>query len=67
MSGRFQLDSVAVKKILKVFGWTMASAIVALLISLMGVIELPGEYALVVPIVNTILYALAEFIKENKA
>lgn len=67
MSGRFKLDAVEARKIFKVFLWTMASAFVALAISLIGILELPTEYAFVIPFVNTILYALAEFIKDNQA
>lgn len=62
---KFFYSEYEVKKVLKVFAWTMASAIVALLISLMKIVEFPIEYAFIVPIINTVLYALSELVKDN--
>lgn len=67
MSGPFKFGEEEVRKSLKVFGWSMGAALVALAISLTGALELPGEYAFIVPIVNTVLYALNEWIKDNRA
>ena len=53
-------------KSLKVFGWTMASAFVALLISAMSDLQIPAEYAFFVPIVNTVLYSLKQFFTDNR-
>lgn len=61
----FKFGEEEARKALKVFGWSMASAFVALAISLTGALELPGEYAFIVPIVNTVLYAVKEFISDN--
>lgn len=65
MSKSFSFDNENMSKSLKVFLWTMASAIVALLISLTGAIEMPVEYAFVVPILNTVLYAIKEWLSEQ--
>jgi uncharacterized membrane protein len=65
MSGRFQFGEEEAKKALKVFGWSMGSALVALAITLTGTLELPGEYAFIVPIVNTVLYMIKEWIADN--
>lgn len=66
MSGPFRFGEEEARKSLKVFGWSMGAAFVALAISLTGALELPGEYAFVVPIINTVLYALNEWIKDNR-
>jgi len=66
MTKSFSFDRENAKKVYKVFLWTMASAIVALGISLLGVVEMPAEYVWVVPVVNTVLYAIKEFIEEQK-
>lgn len=62
----FSYSEYEVRKVLKVFGWTMASAVVALLISLTGAIDFPKEYAFLVPVINTVLYAIAELISDNR-
>ena len=53
-------------KSLHVFGWTIASALIVLGLDLVQVIEFPVEYAFIVPIANTILYALKEFVADNR-
>lgn len=65
MSGRFKFGEEEMRKSLKVFGWSMGAAFVALAISLTGALELPGEYAFIVPIINTVLYMLKEWIANN--
>lgn len=62
----FSLGQKEVSNIFKVFAWTVGSALVAMLISLIGVIEVPVEYAFIVPMVNTALYALKEWIADNR-
>lgn len=52
--------------ILKVFGWTVASALVVLFIDWLGMVEVPAQYAFAVPLANTVLYALKEFIADNR-
>jgi uncharacterized membrane protein len=65
-AARFQWSEHELKKVFRVFGWTIASAVVALLISLVGIIDVPAEYAFIVPIINTVLYALKEFLADNR-
>jgi hypothetical protein len=66
MSPAFTFDRENGKAILKVFGWTMSSAIVVLAIDMMGVIEVPAQYAFLVPVVNTILYSIKEYVTEQR-
>jgi hypothetical protein len=51
--------------ILKVFGWTVASALVAGLISLAGSLHVPAEYLFLLPLVNTALVAVHQYVKDN--
>jgi len=62
----FALGSKELTNIFKVFAWTVASALVALFIDWLGLIEVPAEYAFVVPLVNTMLYSLKEWIADNR-
>lgn len=55
-----------VQNTLKVFGWTVGAALVVLAIDLLGVVDMPAQYAFVVPLANTILYALKEWIADNR-
>lgn len=66
MNGRFTFNQEELMKILKVFAWTMASAGVAALISVVGIIEMPPEYVWVVPIINTALYGIQKFVSEHQ-
>ncbi len=62
----FSFGSEEFKSVLKVFMWTVASAVVALITDWVGLIEIPAEYAFVVPLVNTVLYALKEWVADNR-
>lgn len=66
MSGPFKFGEEEARKALKVFGWSMGSAFVALLLSLTGALELPADYAFIVPIINTVLYMIKEWITDNR-
>jgi hypothetical protein len=62
----FAFGSTEFQKTLKVFLWTVASAIVVLAIDWLGMVEVPAQYAFAVPMANTVLYALKEFIADNR-
>ena len=62
----FRFGSEELKSSLKVFLWTVGSAGVAMLITLFSSLELPVQYAFVVPVVNTLLYVLKEFFADNR-
>lgn len=65
--GKFQFGEYEARKALKAFGWSVASAFVALLISLAANLELPAEYAFMIPVINVVLYSLKEFVTDNAA
>ena len=64
-SGSFQVNKEMGISILKVFGWTVASAVVALLLSAIKIIDFPPQYAFVIPLTNTILVALYQWISDQ--
>jgi hypothetical protein len=66
MSERFSIDKENAKNIGKVFAWSAGSALVAMLIALVGIVEVPVEYAVLIPLVNTMLYALKEWIEDQR-
>jgi len=66
MSQRFSLDRPEAWRILKVFLWSTASALVAALISLVPALSFPPQYVFLVPIVNTVLVALHQFLSSRQ-
>lgn len=61
-SPHFSFNLENLKASLKVFGWTVSSALVVLLIAAFADVDVPPQYAFMVPMVNTALYALKEYI-----
>ena len=63
--GNFQIDQEAGLKILKVAGWTILSAVVTLLLSAVKIIDFPPQFVWVVPLINTVLVALYQWISDQ--
>lgn len=66
MSPKYQLNQADFIRMLKVLGWTLASTAVAVLISILSQVEVPVEYAFLLPVINTILVGLQSFLRDNK-
>ncbi len=64
-STSFSLNSSEGNHILKVFLWTVASAGVAMLLSFFKIVEVPVQWAFIIPIVNTLLVALQQWVSNN--
>ena len=62
----FKFGTPEVKRTLTVFGWTLASAVVVLLLDLIQVVDIPAQYVAYIPIVNVVLYGIKEFITDNQ-
>jgi len=62
-SKKYTLNAKDVSEISKVIGWTILSGVVAVLISFTANLEVPAQYALIVPLVNTVLYTASKFIQ----
>jgi len=66
MSRPLSFRTPEVKSTLKVFGWSVGSAVVVFLLDLLQVIDIPSQFLPYVPIANTILYAVKEFFTDRK-
>jgi hypothetical protein len=64
-SPKYSLDKENLKHIGKVFLWTVGSAAVAALIAVLNSLQIPAEYIVLVPIVNTVLVALQQLFQEQ--
>lgn len=62
-STKYRLNKEEGVAIAKVFGYTVASAVVVALISLLEVVEFAPEYAVAVSLANTVLYAVKKFLE----
>lgn len=62
----FVLGGAEASNIFKVFAWTVGSALVVLAIDWLGMVEVPAQYAFAVPMANTLLYTLKEWIADNR-
>lgn len=62
----FSFGSQEFAKTFKVFIWTVASAFVVLLIDWLGMTDIPAQYVSFVPLANTVLYAIKEWITDNR-
>ena len=65
MSARFSLVRDDAEKILKVLAYSVASAVIAALISLVSDAKVPTELVILVPLVNTLLVAAKKFFEDN--
>lgn len=63
---RFSFGWKEVDRSMKVFAWTMGSALVVLLLGIVDAVEVPSQYVFVVPIANTVLYSIKEWIADNR-
>lgn len=64
-SNKYSLNAEDGEKILKVFGWLLASTTVSFLITLLPQLNL-GDMGWLIPILNMILVTLQKFIKDNR-
>ena len=65
MSAIFHLDKGDSKGILKVIGYTIATAVVVALIDLLSGFEFPAQYLWIAPVINTLLVAAKKFFESK--
>ena len=63
-SNKYELNKEDGVKILKVFGYLLASTTISFLIALLPQLEL-GETAFLIPIINMVLVTVQKLIKDN--
>lgn len=62
----FNFGVLEFKKVFKVFLWTGSAAFLVMIGDWINLVDFPAEYAFIVPIANTIIYALREFVADNR-
>jgi hypothetical protein len=62
----FEFSKKGLIDILKVLVWSAASAIVASLIAILPQVDLPAQWVWLVPVINTVLVAIYNYIKAGK-
>lgn len=64
-SPKYQLNQEDGVRMLKVMAWSLASTVVTVLIAFTNQIEVPMEYAFLLPVINTILVGIQSFLRDN--
>lgn len=65
MSPKYTLNELDYKKILQTLAFSGLSAVFAALIIVVGDTQFPPEYAFIVPVINTLLYAAKRYFEGN--
>jgi len=65
-SKRFRLNREETQSIFQVLLWSLGSALVVALIGIVQALDVPQEWLFLVPVANTVLYALREWFQEQK-
>jgi hypothetical protein len=66
MSKRFQLNKEDLIKILKVLGYSTASAVVGTLVVIIGDLDVAPQYLFLLPVVNSLLVSLQKFLTDSQ-
>ena len=66
MSAPFTLDKKDALHIAKVAGYSIGATVVATLITLVAQMQVAPEYLFIVPIVNTLLVSLEQFLRNKE-
>lgn len=64
-SPKYQLNQEDGVRMLKVMAWSLASTVVTVLIAFTNQVEVPMEYAFLLPVINTILVGIQSFLRDN--
>jgi hypothetical protein len=62
MSPKYRLNTEDGVTLLKVMAWSLASTVVTVLIAFSSQVEVPVEYAFLLPVINTILVGIKKFL-----
>ena len=63
---RFRLNREETQSIFQVLLWSLGSALVVALIGIVQALDVPQEWLFLVPVANTVLYALREWFQGQK-
>jgi len=65
-SKRFRLNREETQSIFQVLLWSLGSALVVALIGIVQALDVPQEWLFLVPVANTVLYALREWFQGQR-
>ena len=63
---RFRLNREETQSIFQVLLWSLGSALVVALIGIVQALDVPQEWLFLVPVANTVLYALREWFQGQR-
>ena len=63
---KFEFKTYEMDKALTVFAWSFGSVVVTFLIALVASAEVPFEYVMYIPLINTVLYSIKQYITDNR-
>jgi len=66
MSPKYQLNQEDGVRMLKVMAWSLASTIITVLIAFTNEVEVPMQYAFLLPVINTVLVGIQSFLRDTK-
>lgn len=64
-SKKYQLNKADLIAIAEVILWSVSATVVATLITFVAQLDLPAQWMFLVPLANTVLYSLQQFIKDR--
>ena len=65
MTKKYSLNKTDGLAILKVIGWSVGATVVSVLITVLADLDVPQQYAFLVPIANTALYSAQRFLSNK--
>lgn len=64
-SKKYQLNKADLIAIAEVILWSVSATVVATLITIVAQLDVPAQWMFLVPLANTVLYSLQQFIKDR--
>jgi len=64
-SNKYRFNLLNIKRAGKVLAWSLLAVLAVEVVNLIGQFDMPLEYALFVPVANSILYAIKDFAQEQ--
>ncbi len=66
-SKSFKFNRADLSKAIGVLCWSLASSLIAFAMAFMSMTTFPDQYVWAVPIINTVLFMLYQFVKDNSS
>lgn len=66
MSTRFKYNKEEIDAVLSATAWSLSAGVITALISIVGLIEFPPEYAFIPAVINIVLFAGLKFVQGKR-